>query len=73
MSAASKRKSLGGNRDFDSLQNLVTIIPHPLAFSTQNGARDEIFRIALTALTPDEFVEWLNGFGCGEANRGEAA
>jgi len=73
MSAAPKRKSLGGNRDFDSLQNLGASIPHPLAFSTQNGARAEIFRIALASLTPDEFVEWLGGFGIGDANRREAA
>lgn len=73
MSAAPKRKSLGGNREFDSLQNLRTIIPHPLAFLSQNGARNEIFRIALASLTPDEFIEWLSGFGCGEARRKEAA
>jgi hypothetical protein len=54
------------------LQILETNIPHLLAFSSQNGARNEIFRIALAALTPDEFVEWI-GCGCGDATKREAA
>lgn len=73
MSAAPIQQSPGRGRGSDSWQNLETTIPHPLAFSSENGTRSEIYRLALAALTADEFVEWLSGFGCGEARRKEAA
>jgi hypothetical protein len=68
-----KGKSPGRCRGSDSWQNHEITIPHPLAFSSQNGARAEIYRLALASLTADEFVEWLSGFGCGDSNRREAA
>jgi len=68
-----QRKSLVDNRGSNSWQNLETNIPHPLAFSSQNETRAEIFRLALEALSADEFAEWLGGFGTGNTNRREAA
>ena len=54
-----KRKSLGGNRGGDSWKNLEVIIPHPIDFSSGKDERAEILRLALAALSADEFVEWF--------------
>lgn len=63
-----KRKSPCANTGRDSWKNLGATIPHPLAFSSQKGARAEIFRLALAAFTPDEFVEWKSGLGSSSAS-----
>jgi len=71
MIADPKRKGpccLAAHTGGDSLENPSTIIPHPLAFSSQKGARAEIFRLALAALTPEEFVEWKSGLGSSSAS-----
>jgi hypothetical protein len=60
MSAAPKRKSPGQSRGSDSWQNLATNIPHPLAFSSENEARAEVFRLALAALSTEELFEWFS-------------
>lgn len=77
MSVASEKRNcpwcLAAHTGRDSIQNLGTSIPHPLAFSSGNGARAEVFRLALAALSPDELVEWLSGFGCGGPSLKEAA
>ncbi len=54
-----KRKSLGGNRGRDSWKNLDATISHPALLSSEKGQRDEILRLALAALTQEEFVEWF--------------
>ena len=68
MSASSKRKSPCANTGRDSSKNLDVTIPHPLAFSSQNGARAEVFRLALAALSADEFYEWISGLGSSSAS-----
>ena len=71
MIADTKRKGpccLAAHTGGDSLENPSTIIPHPLAFSSQKGARAEVFRLALAALTPEEFVEWKSGLGSSSAS-----
>ena len=62
-----KRKSLGGYRGRDSWKNLEVIIPHPIDFSSGKVERAEILRLALAALSADEFVEWFSAFGCSSA------
>ena len=72
MSPAPKRKSLGGNRGFDSWKNLKTTILQPLTFSSENAARAEVFRLAFAALSPAEFDEWAGGLGIAAAIRQKA-
>lgn len=63
-----KRKSPCANTGRYSWKNLDVIIPHPLDFSSKKGQRAENFRLALAALTPDEFVEWKSGLGSSSAS-----
>ena len=72
MSTDPKRKSLGGNRGFDSWKNLKTTILQPLTFSSENGARAEVFRLAFAAPSPTELDEWAGGLGIAEAIRQKA-
>jgi len=52
----------------DSWKNLDATIPHPLNYSSEKRQRAEIYRLALAALTPEEFVEWKSGLGSSSAS-----
>jgi hypothetical protein len=67
MSADLKRKSPCANTGRDSWKNLEVIIPHPIDFSSEKGERAEILRLALAALSADEFVEWFSAIGSSSA------
>lgn len=74
MSAPSEEKNDPGcNRGPVSREKLLTIMPRRPAGSSSNWTCDiRSMHLALAALTPEEFMEWL-GFGCGGASREEAA